>query len=169
MHHCAEIFSFNAAIGHCGNSFYEAAISANAKDLIRVAQNEASKARRIADRMQGDHLWSFETVDTGRSNVSLRHGLEAFFVSSDFGAHSVGSLMRRPLGYLSRELKKLSCLSTGTNDGTVIRYEFEQACELFVDTTSSNFGTQDTLADVMFKELLQSDVVVDLNGLSRGI
>lgn len=116
--------------------------------------------------------------------------LNVTFVSSDFGAHSVGSLLHRVFQHLSRRRLRVLCVATSPDDGTSMRKDFQGyvsgapgsgGCDEFQQWDSAKGFLQQGASDgtasggvprrpdeQLFRLLSKSDLVIDLNGLSRG-
>ena len=89
--------------------------------------------------------------------------LRVAYASSDFGAHTVGSLIRHMFEYHDRNLVDVVALSLGADDGSPWRLEMQAAADEFVDGTTLS---EDALVSVVGNA--EVHILVDLNGHSKG-
>ena len=171
----------------CGNAFYSAATSGDIVDLTNVAAVEAGKMQADARRLQSERPWRKHLWSRNSSRPTNEQLLKVAFVSSDFGAHSVGSLLHRVFQHFSRRRLRVICVATSPDDGTSMRKDFQgyfrgmagSGCDEFEQWDSARgfpqLETSDDAAtgvphpnEQLFRLLSKSDILIDLNGLSRG-
>lgn len=154
--------------GHCSNTFYAAATSPSAEHLITVARAEARKLHAQSLKLQSHRQWTRKQ----KRSAGSAQPLQVAVVSSDFGAHSVGSLLHRVFQHLSRDVVNVSCIATAPGDGTSMHLDFARTnrggCDSFRTWSSNSDGGIAYPNAALFEDLSQANIVVDLNGLSHG-
>eukprot|EP00939_MAST-03C_sp_MAST-3C-sp1_P005534 g5534.t1 len=159
----------DGTIAGCVRSFYGATFSLSPEEALLVARREADSATQsVALQQQETGCWSSSTrVETrpATSYDEVRRGhrpMRVLFASSDFGAHTVGSLIYRVLERLNSSRVDFGGVAFSADDGTIFRRVAQAALKPFTKILPS---ANDRVA---FDALSNADVLVDLNGFSKG-
>ena len=98
-----------------------------------------------------------------KTGASARDKLRIAYVSADFGAHAVASLIAGTIEHHDRTRVEVFGISSGADDRSAMRARLERAFDHFIDIT----GMSDDKVVTLLRET-QIDIAVDLMGFTRG-